>query len=87
VKILAQWRKAIPSRKDGGKFIIGDIVIDYSAGPLLEAHLLIDVAMMTRTKGRQRDEKEWREIFMKAGFSDYKLLKKFGARGVIEVYQ
>ncbi|CAL4906807.1 unnamed protein product [Urochloa decumbens] len=86
VMILAQCRKAIPSRKDGGKVIIGDIVIDYFPGPMLETHLLMDVAMMTMTKGRQRDEKEWREIFMKAGFSDYKLKKKFGARGVFEVY-
>ncbi|CAO2148731.1 unnamed protein product [Urochloa humidicola] len=86
VKILAQCRKAIPSRKDGGKVIIGDIVIDYSAGPMLEAHLLLDVGMMTMTKGRQRDGNEWHEIFMKAGFSDYKFLKKFGARGVFEVY-
>jgi hypothetical protein len=52
VKILAQCRKAIPSRKDGGKVIIGDIVIDYSPGPMLEAHLLMDIAMMTMTKGR-----------------------------------
>ncbi|CAN6373011.1 unnamed protein product [Urochloa humidicola] len=86
VKILAQGRKAIPSRKDGGKVMIADIVIDYSPGPMLETHLLMDVGMMTMTKGRQRDEREWREIFMKAGFSDYKLLKKFGARGVFEVY-
>ncbi|CAN6381164.1 unnamed protein product [Urochloa humidicola] len=86
VKILAQCRKAIPPRKDGGKVIIGDIVIDYSGGPMLETHLLMDVAMMTMTKGRQRDENEWREIFIKAGFSDYKFLKKFGVRGVFEVY-
>ncbi|CAL4979561.1 unnamed protein product [Urochloa decumbens] len=86
VKILAQCRKAIHSRKDGGKVIIGDIVIDYSPGPMLETHLLMDVEMMTMAKGRQRDEKEWREIFMKAGFSDYKLVKKLGARGVFEVY-
>ncbi|CAN6212893.1 unnamed protein product [Urochloa humidicola] len=86
VKILARCRKAIPSGKDGGKVIIGDIVIDYFPGPMLETHLLMDVVMMTMTKGRQRDEKEWREIFMKAGFSDYKLKKKFGARGIFEVY-
>ncbi|CAO2142403.1 unnamed protein product [Urochloa humidicola] len=86
VKILAQCRKAIPSQEDGGKVIIGDIVIDNSPGPMLETHLLMDVAMMTMTKGCQRGENEWREIFMKAGFNDYKLLKKFGARGVFEVY-
>ncbi|WVZ62064.1 hypothetical protein U9M48_011852, partial [Paspalum notatum var. saurae] len=85
VKILSQCRKAIPPRKDGGKVLIGDIVIDYSdSKTMLETHLLMDVGMMTMTKGRQRDENEWRQIFMKAGFSDYKILKKFGARGVFE---
>ena len=87
MKILSECRKAIPPRKDGGKVLIGDIVIDYSdSKTMLETHLLIDVGMMTMTKGRQRDENEWRQIFMKAGFSDYKILKKFGARGVFEVY-
>ena len=69
MKILAQCRKVIPSREDGGKVIIGDILIDHS-GPMLETHLLMDIGMMTMTKGRQRDENEWRDIFMKAGFSD-----------------
>ena len=69
MKILAQCRKVIPSREDGGKVIIGDILIHHS-GPMLETHLLMDIGMMTMTKGRQRDENEWRDIFMKAGFSD-----------------
>ena len=86
MKILAQCRKAIPSREDGGKVTIGDIVIDYSPRPLLETHLLMDIVFMTVTKGRQRDENEWRQIFKNAGLSDYKLLKKFGARSVFEVY-
>ncbi|TVU25020.1 hypothetical protein EJB05_27495, partial [Eragrostis curvula] len=85
VRILAQCKKAIPSREDGGKVVISDIVIESSPGPMREAHLLMDVAMMTMTEGRERDENEMREIFMKAGFSDYKL-DKFGARGVFEVY-
>ncbi|KAL6598651.1 hypothetical protein ACP70R_046350 [Stipagrostis hirtigluma subsp. patula] len=86
VKILAECKKAIPSREEGGKVLIGDIVIGSSPGPMLEAQLLMDVAMLTMTKGRQRDENDWRDIFMKAGFSDYKLVKQFGARGVFEVY-
>ncbi|CAL5038909.1 unnamed protein product [Urochloa decumbens] len=45
-----------------------------------------DMLMMVNTKGRQRSEDDWREIFTKAGFSDYKIAKKIGARGVIEVY-
>ncbi|TVU10198.1 hypothetical protein EJB05_43710, partial [Eragrostis curvula] len=35
---------------------------------------------------RQRDENDLREIFTKAGFSDYKIVKKIGARSIIEVY-
>ena len=50
MKILAQCRKAIPSREDGGKVTIGDIVIDYSPRPLLETHLLMDIVFMTMTK-------------------------------------
>ncbi|TVT99041.1 hypothetical protein EJB05_51487, partial [Eragrostis curvula] len=85
VKILSQCKKAIPSREDGGKVLIGDIVIESSPGPMRESHLLMDIGMMTMTEGRERDENEWRDIFMKAGFRDYKLLSKFGARGVFEV--
>lgn len=66
--------------------LIGDIVVESSPGLMLETHLLMDVGMMTMTQGRERDENEWREIFVKAGFRDYKLVKKFGLRSVIEVY-
>ncbi|RLM58100.1 putative O-methyltransferase 2 [Panicum miliaceum] len=87
VKILEQCRKAIPSKEEGGKVIIIEIAVDPSVGPIMyEAQLLMDMLMMMNIRGRQRDENDWREIFMKAGFSDYKIVKKIGARGVIEVY-
>jgi len=85
VKILAQCKKAIPSREEAGKVLVGDIVISCSPGPISETQLLMDVAMLTVSKGRQRDENDWSEIFVKAGFTDYKLVQ-FGARGVFEVY-
>uniref|UniRef100_A0A0E0F503 O-methyltransferase domain-containing protein n=1 Tax=Oryza meridionalis TaxID=40149 RepID=A0A0E0F503_9ORYZ len=85
VKILANCKKAIPTREDGGKVIIIDIVIGAPSGLLLEAQLLMDVAMMVVTKGRQRDENDWRDLFSKAGFSDYNIVKKLGARGVFEL--
>ena len=66
--------------------IIIDIVVDSSSGQMFETQLLMDMAMMVYTRGRQRDENEWSSIFAKAGFSDYKIVKKLGARGVIEVY-
>ncbi|KAF8659715.1 hypothetical protein HU200_058174 [Digitaria exilis] len=87
VKILEQCRKAIPSKEEGGKVIIVEIVLGPTLGPIMfEAQLLLDMLMMVNTKGRQRDENDWREIFMKAGFSGYKIVKKVGARGVLEVY-
>uniref|UniRef100_A0ACD5X604 Uncharacterized protein n=1 Tax=Avena sativa TaxID=4498 RepID=A0ACD5X604_AVESA len=86
VKILAQCKKAIPSREEGGKVIVIDILVDPSSGPTHEAELLVDVAMMVLTNGRQRDESDWAEIFTKAGFTGYNIVKKLGARGVFEVY-
>ena len=87
VKILELCRKAIPSRQEGGKVIIIEILLGPYMGPVMyEAQLLMDMLMMVNTKGRQRGEDDWRHIFTKAGFSDYKVVKKIGARGVIEVY-
>ncbi|XP_047087793.1 flavonoid O-methyltransferase-like protein Os11g0303600 [Lolium rigidum] len=86
VKILAQCKKAVPSREEGGKVIVIDIVVDSSSGHTHEAELLMDVAMMVLTNGRQRDESDWGEIFTKAGFSGYTIVKKLGARGVFEAY-
>jgi len=87
VKILEQCRKAIPSREEGGKVIIIEILLGPYMGPIMyEAQLLMDMLMMVNTRGRQRTENDWRQIFTKAGFSDYKIVKKIGARGVIEVY-
>jgi hypothetical protein len=43
---------------------------------MYEAQLLMDMLMMVNTRGRQRNENDWRQIFTKAGFSDYKIIKK-----------
>jgi hypothetical protein len=67
--------------------IIIEILLGSYMGPVMyEAQLLMDMLMMVNTRGRQRTENDWRLIFTKAGFSDYKVVKKIGARGVIEVY-
>jgi hypothetical protein len=77
VKILKQCKKAIPSREDGGKVIIIEILLGPYMGPIMyEAQLLMDMLMMVNTRGRQRNENDWRQIFTKAGFSDYKIIKK-----------
>ncbi|KAM0823424.1 hypothetical protein ACQ4PT_070879 [Festuca glaucescens] len=87
VKILAQCRKAIPPREEGGKVIIIEIVVGPSLGPIMfEAQLLMDMLMMVNTRGGQRSENDWSKLFLKAGFIYYKIVKKLGARCVIEVY-
>jgi hypothetical protein len=86
VKILAQCKKAVPSREEGGRVIVIDIVVDSSSESTHEAELLMDVAMMVTTNGRQRDEADWGDIFTKAGFSGYNIVNKLGARGVFEVF-
>ncbi|KAL6658405.1 hypothetical protein ACP70R_003991 [Stipagrostis hirtigluma subsp. patula] len=86
INILARCKKSIPSREEGGKVIIIDIVVGSCSGTILEAQLLMDIAMLVNTRGRQRDENDWSDIIMKAGFSGYKIVKKLGARGVFEVY-
>jgi len=87
VKILTQCKKVIPPRAEGGKVIIIDIVIGPSLGPIMyEAQLLMDMLMMVNTRGGQRDENLWSKLFKDAGFKDYKIVKKLGARSVIEVY-
>lgn len=86
VKILTQCKKAIPPREEGGKVIIIDIVVGSTSKEMLEIELLMDMLMLAVTNGQQRDENEWCEIFMKAGFSGYKIVKKLGPRGIFEVY-
>ncbi|KAM3334355.1 hypothetical protein ACQJBY_029025 [Aegilops geniculata] len=86
IKILAECKKSIPSRDEGGKVIVIDIVVGHSSEATYEPQVLADMLMLLVTRGRQRDEDDWSAIFTKAGFSGYKIVKKFGARSVIEVY-
>lgn len=53
VKALAKCKKAIPSREAGGKVIVIDVVVGSSSGPMYEAELLMDMAMMCTTTGQE----------------------------------
>ncbi|KAL6660532.1 hypothetical protein ACP70R_001567 [Stipagrostis hirtigluma subsp. patula] len=87
VKILKNCRKAIPSRDAGGKVIIINIVV--GAGPSdlrhKEMQAMYDMYMMI-VNGMERDERQWKNIFYEAGFSDYKITPVLGVRSIIEVY-
>jgi trans-resveratrol di-O-methyltransferase len=51
-----------------------------------EAQLLCDMMIMTLTKGKERDEDEWCNLFKLAGFNSYTITATIGFRSVIEVY-
>ncbi|KQK05395.1 O-methyltransferase ZRP4 isoform X2 [Brachypodium distachyon] len=87
VKILKNCKKAIPSRENGGKVIIFDIVVGVgqSAVKHQEMHALFDLYIML-VNGIERDEQEWEKIFLEAGFSGYKIMPVLGFRSIIEVY-
>ncbi|EEE64355.1 hypothetical protein OsJ_19195 [Oryza sativa Japonica Group] len=75
IKILKNCKKAIPPRDKGGKVIIMDIVV--GAGPSDQKHrevqALFDMYIMF-VNGIERDEQEWKKVFMGAGFSGYKIM-------------
>ena len=87
VKILKNCRKAVPPREEGGKVIIIDIVVGagQSDSRHKEMQALFDLYIMV-VNGMERDEQEWKKIFLEAGFSDYKITPVLGVRSIIEVY-
>ncbi|KAF8715795.1 hypothetical protein HU200_026747 [Digitaria exilis] len=85
--ILKNCRKSIPPREKGGKVIIIDIVVGAGSSDFRhkEIEALFDIYMMV-VNGKERNEQEWKKIFLRAGFSDYKITPVLGVRSIIEVY-
>ncbi|XP_076931295.1 trans-resveratrol di-O-methyltransferase-like [Bidens hawaiensis] len=88
INILKKCKEAIPSKENGGKLLIIDMVImvDEGATNLFESQLYLDMLMMTCVTGKERSEKEWAKLFFDSGFSDYKITPVLGSRSLIEVY-
>ncbi|KAM7495072.1 hypothetical protein LguiB_029681 [Lonicera macranthoides] len=87
VKILKKCREAIPSKDEGGKVIIIEMIVD-NRNPdkdSIENQLFFDMLMMVLATGRERNEKEWEKLFLDAGFSEHKITP-LGLRSLIEVY-
>jgi hypothetical protein len=50
-----------------------------------EMHAVFDLFIMFAS-GIERDEQEWKKIFLEARFSSYKITPALGVRSIIEVY-
>ncbi|XP_047046065.1 acetylserotonin O-methyltransferase 1-like [Lolium rigidum] len=90
VKILRKCKEAIPSKDAGGKVIIINMVVGSGTskqGNTLreESQVLYDLFLMV-FEGGEREEHEWKKIFLEAGFSGYKIIPVLGIRSIIEVY-
>ncbi|KAJ0986732.1 hypothetical protein J5N97_005088 [Dioscorea zingiberensis] len=88
VKILRTCKNAIPKKENGGKVIIIDAVLGHG----VENHdtmgipYFLDIIIMAVGTGKEKDEKEWKAIFLQAGFQSYKIICDLGVYCVIEIY-
>ncbi|MCE5166507.1 hypothetical protein HAX54_020945 [Datura stramonium] len=92
IKILKKCKEAIPSKENGGKVIIIDMVLmdhdnlQKGDNKSYETQLFFDMLMMVAVSGKERSQQDWANLFSDAGFSDYKILPILGLRCIIEVY-
>ena len=89
VKILKQCKEAITSNGRKGKVIIIDMVIknqNEDDEKSIETKLFFDMLMIALFTGRERNEKELANLFLDAGFKDYKITHILGLRSLIEVH-
>ncbi|KAK3038367.1 hypothetical protein RJ639_030267 [Escallonia herrerae] len=88
VKILKKCKEAIPSKEQGGKLIIIDMVMEnqHQDHESAATQHLFDIVMMVLFAGKERNEKEWAQLFSDAGLSSYKITPSLGTKSIIEVY-
>ncbi|CAJ1976380.1 unnamed protein product [Sphenostylis stenocarpa] len=87
VKILKNCRESISTKDQKGKVLIIETVIneklDYKE--VTQTKLSLDMTMLA-INGKERTEEEWKQLFIEAGFKDYKIFPILGFRSLIEVY-
>ncbi|GAY55607.1 hypothetical protein CUMW_165480 [Citrus unshiu] len=90
VKILKKCKEAIDGSKDkGGKVIVIDMVIEDQSidKDSTETQLCSDMLMMSLfSVAKERSIKEWKKLFLEAGFSHYNVNSTLGLRSLIELY-
>ncbi|XP_033516134.2 myricetin 7/4'-O-methyltransferase 2-like [Nicotiana tomentosiformis] len=88
VKILKKCKESIPSREEGGKVIIIDIVLENPnvRNEFVRAQHYMDLLMMVCYAAKQRTKMDWERLFTDAGFNEYKITPTLGTRSLIEIY-
>ncbi|KAI3457180.1 hypothetical protein Pfo_013843 [Paulownia fortunei] len=87
IKLLEKCKQAIPSKDNGGKVILVDMVVDNQKdNEATETQLFYDMLMMILVSGRERTEKDWAKLFYDAGFTSYKITPALALRSVVEVF-
>lgn len=81
LKILANCRRALEGRKDG-RLIIVDSVVPETDEP--HHSKMLDLEMLLMPGGRERTEREWRDLFHKGGFEIARIGPMQAAESVIE---
>ncbi|GKG19485.1 trans-resveratrol di-O-methyltransferase-like protein, partial [Tanacetum coccineum] len=88
LKILDNCKQSISFAHDDGKqtkaAIIEMVIDDHDRHDILATKLLCDVVMMFNLEGKERTEHEWMRLFLKAGFSRYKITRTYGLMSIIE---
>ncbi|KVG04787.1 Caffeate O-methyltransferase (COMT) family [Cynara cardunculus var. scolymus] len=88
-KILKRCKEAIPSKGNGGKLIIIDMVVknhEVDSAESLQTQLFFDMLMMTLVTGKERTQEDWIKLLVDVGFSDCKFSPILGLRSLIEAY-
>ncbi|CAK8540730.1 unnamed protein product [Lathyrus sativus] len=87
IKILKKCKEAITSDEKKGKVIIIDVVINEKKDDIqiTQIKLQMDI-FISCINGKERNEEEWKKLFVEAGFKDYKISPLTGLLSLIEIY-
>lgn len=87
LRILKKCKEAVTNDGKRGKVTIIDMVIDEKKdeNQVTQIKLLMDVNMAC-LNGKERNEEEWKKLFIEAGFQDYKISPLTGFLSLIEIY-
>ncbi|KAJ3691215.1 hypothetical protein LUZ61_020379 [Rhynchospora tenuis] len=89
VRILKKCKEAIDSTINNGKVIVVEIVLDAETDDSKETEtkLIYNLCLMFQFGGKERTKKEWHDLILGAGYSDYKIYPaRMPLYSVIELY-